>query len=152
MPIDDRWKMKRAIEESAPGAHRGNPQREPSDPPVSGGYPPKVKTLPPSSSGGHRLESVHKSLSVHWGIAAVIATAVTAGWTAHAFLAKPLIAEAVREELKPMRDELAELKRVGDVNQRSNEASFAGIKTDIDWLKREKKVDETQPIKPERKR
>lgn len=130
-----------------------HPAREPSDPPF---WPTRPIQGRPGDGNPHRepppnpLEATQKSMAAVWGIIAVIFGAAAAGWTAHTFFTKPLIASAVKEELKPLGDKLEELRKLEELNQRANEASFAGIKTDIAWLKREQKVDETQPIKSEK--
>ena len=56
MPIDDRRRMRDIIEQSAPGAHRGNDQREPSDPPASG----EMDSVPPRH-GSFRRGIAHLS-------------------------------------------------------------------------------------------
>jgi hypothetical protein len=166
-PIDAaREARERAEREHARAARRNHPGQEDSDPPVqpprpaptASPYPPITEDYRPGAGARHldlppqrNIEATKNAFLGVWGILAVIFGAAAAGWTVHVFFAQPLIAASVKEELKPVRDELEKMKIAQEANQRSNETSFASLGKDIEWLKRGQVEINTQPLKPEKK-
>jgi hypothetical protein len=163
MPPDDpieRERRRREAEERR-ASRRFHPGAEDSDPPTprrvqtaTDWPPPSVVDLRPGAGNPSgrppSIEATSKAFLGVWGVLAVIFGSAGAGWTAHAFFAKPLITATIKDEMKPVLGKLDDLQKTQDLNQRANEKSFASISTDIDWLKRDLKIQDTQPIKSEK--
>lgn len=150
-PIDDRRRFRddiaKAIRQSHPGSEPSIPP-EPFATPIQGRPGDGNPHIEPPRHG--HIEATQKVFVGVWGVIAIMFGCASAGWTVHSFIARPLIAETVKEELRPVMMQLVELKNAQEINQRATEKTLAGVQTDIAWLKREQKVSDSQPIKPEK--
>jgi hypothetical protein len=150
MSLEGRQKFREIVVRSA---QQGHPASEPST------YPPAVVQGRPGDGNPHlvqppqrSVEATEKAARGVWGIIAIMFGCAAAGWTVHSFIAKPLIAETVKDELKPIRDDVAEMKKTMEANQKAVEITLTEHAKDIEFLGRDQQRFETQPLPAKKKK
>jgi len=150
MSLEDRQKFREVVDRSALRAH---PASEPSS------YPPAIIQGRPGDGNPHlvqppqrSVEATQKAFLGVWGILAIMFACTSAGWIVHSFIAKPLIAETVKEELKPIRDDVADMKKTMEANQKAVEITLTEHAKDIEFLGRDQQRFETQPLPTKKKK
>jgi hypothetical protein len=94
----------------------------------------------------HSAEIQHKAMASVWGIIMILFGAAAGGWGARAFYGDVPTLKALNE----VKEEVKELKRMCNANQGFTQETFAAIKTDLEWLKREQ-AKPPEPLKPARR-
>ena len=110
-------------------------------------WPPRVVEAQGSPSvmapPKKHADAAHKAMVSVWGIIVILFGAAAGGWGARAFYGDVATLKALNE----LAAEVKEVKRICTANQGFNQETFAGIKTDLEWLKREQSK-QPEPIKP----
>lgn len=158
-PLKDRQAFKDTVDRAGKRGHEGN---EPTDPPWPRAPAVPFEVTEPNTdkterklTGGFRAGVAHisdwasgasKRIAFLWAVVGFLFTvvgALMAWWSTHQGFVKAT-------SLTPIVEQLNAINKSIDSNQRNNETSFAGISKDIEWLKREQHVADTQPLKPEK--
>jgi len=145
--LDEAIERRRRQEEADKEAARRDARYESTDPPPRDPWPPRVKagqgspsTAPPPKP---HAEAAHRAMLSVWGIIAILVGAAGGGWGARAFFGDV----PTKQQVKDLSDELKEIKRTCGASQEQNQVTFAGVKTDIDWIKKELQAKQAEPLK-----